>query len=889
MRESYNPDQIVVAGFRGLATAGGDYGADPTYLSTLTNAYVERDGRIVKRKGSNALYSIHNTTATPADLYQFSFAGEQFFAQKLGTQLSVYRIARDATGQAYNIQVLTTKNTVLRDASASERVSFAHRVEGYYCHVLAATASTGLVSLTLSYREGTVSSTTATTATLPVVQPYEGGVVSQSNSKLFTAQDVSPTTAIAVSGSNMTLTWVSRPADVVVGSKLKVFSCFWLRFVDANYYPGSSMNSPMLRRNTIPLDVNMEIPEQISGNPIFNEPAQDLALETLRIYEQTVVNAPRATKVASQQPAAVWDWDFSDGAYRVAAGAQTNRTPNFAAFGGLLPNNLSIRLIGTRLRRVLVGAFATIDMGELAFFVDGAATPVSYHDATTANIASGTTTFFSTAAHVGRPPGVNLEAVVELVLSFNTTNPVNGNASVYVDISENRATHRIGDGQAVPLYGYSLLAASKSFTFPPLVAFVGNRLVLSGTNNRILVSSSDWNYRGFSFTNTQVSSLGFNRNSPYLLSIEQQGGTVRAIASVNGVMVVSTDTSTYRVTGNERNNPPNAETAVVSRLSNQSTVNGCLTVAENTVYLANERGLYRVNYHRESDEGAMEDLSLPVSVLFKQQPQAVVYSKVFNSLLISFSGGKRVLCYSLLTKSFWELTVSVPYNLVLFSTLDGFTFTADTTLVVCSFNPLINTDVEFSGFITPATLQALTLAVNGTPVSAATVALPPALMSAYTSQPVVPVYGNKVRSVGSATVLTESTTGNTGKPIYASAGTKALYSDKLRRGLRLREAYVLFAGNGTARVALPTMGATEGSPQRVQIYNLQITADGTATVTGEQNKSPTTTYPVADTVLVNLGLFGSSEAYEVVVEVGTGVEWLGFSLNTAARAQQQLR
>lgn len=130
-RENYNPDALYIGDFKGLATAGGSFGADPSYLQTLTNAYVTKDGRIRQRSGSTFLYGL-GTSATP-ELFQFSFAGERFILHRFGTGFLVYRVITDATGAFYDARVVATKNDVLRSASASEPATYAVKSEGNYC------------------------------------------------------------------------------------------------------------------------------------------------------------------------------------------------------------------------------------------------------------------------------------------------------------------------------------------------------------------------------------------------------------------------------------------------------------------------------------------------------------------------------------------------------------------------------------------------------------------------------------------------------------------------------------------------------------------------------------------------------------------------------------
>lgn len=885
-RENYNPDALYIGDFKGLATAGGSFGADPSYLQTLTNAFVTKDGKLKQRSGSNFLYGL-STTALP-EFFQFTFAGERFIIHRTGVNLSIYRVALDTQRQPYNVQVLSLKTGVLRDASSNEPATYAVKNDGNYCHVLIATASTTLIDVVLTYRDSIVSSTTATTSVSTIGQYFSANNISQSNSKVFTTTDVSPTTTIANVGNQLTLTWASRPVEFVVGYKFRLFSCFWLRAIDANFYQGAQFYNTGLRRNTVPLDVNVEVPESLVTNAIFNEPIQDLNYETYRLFEQTTTNAARLNKVTNRQPLTTNDWDFSDGSYRAVSTLLSNRTPNYIAFGGLQSNNVSSRLGIARLRTILLSSFEYASISDITCVADVYTTLApTYHTFDGTVITTGEPKYVSFSGNISNPPGVNLEAVVELLYFWNGSNVSNGaiTGADGLDISNSRDIHYIRDGAYLPIYGYNIVARMKSFSFPNIVRFVGNRMVLAGSSNQILVSSSNWNYRGISFNNCQVSSLNFDDTSPYLLQVEQAGGNVRAIESVNGVMLVVSDSATYRVSGKERNSPPNASTAIISRLTNQITNASTLVVAENSVYLANNKGLYKINYVREQDEGVLEDISLPVANLFREQPTALVYSRAFDCLLLRFPNQRKLLAYNLLTRTFSQVGVSVPFDLLLFPTLDGYMFTNGTAQVVASWNPQNTADLVGLQFLSLFTVGANEVNITNAPVSAGNLNISPYLAQRYSGAFVaLPAYNEQIRSVGNAFFLTEQSSGNTAKAIFSSAVTKAIYTDKFNRGLRLREANVLLAGTGTAAVVVADAGL-ENANQRLPMYNVSVDSFGRATVTGEQNKaSNNLSFPTGDTVNVRLGSFGLSEAYAFAIQLSPSLECVGFALNTSARA-----
>lgn len=882
MRDNYNPDSINVASFKGMATAGGSFGASPEYLQSLTNAFVTRDGTLRPRPGSSALYAIAST-ATP-ELFQFSFAGQRWILHRFGSDFAIYRVV-ESGGSAYSIEQHSYKANVLRPASAGEPATYAVATNGNYCHIYVATASTQLVSIVLTTREFVVTSISATTATGRFNQWFTTSVTN-SNTKLLFNNSFSNTTAIGNTGDTMTLTWVVRPVAIVGGTRLTTISCFWMRHCDASFYPGSSCYNTGLRRNSVPLDVNVLVPEELATNPIFNEPIQDLNWETYWLYDTNVNNATRLTKVTNRQPLVNNQWDFSDGSYRAINTQTTNRTPNYVAFGGLLSGNINSRIYINRLRTVLLAKFAYPSIADMLCFVDKAASAnITWHTFNATVITSGEPQYFSFHSKAAQPPGVNQEAVVELLYTFNAAG-AGASTTVVVDISPDLDRHTIVDGAMAPLYGYNLLANTKGFSFPNVVRVVGNRLILSGTSNQLLASSSDWNYRGLPLNNCQVSALNFGDNSPYLVSIDQTSATVRTIESVNGVLLVSTDSGVFRVSGRERNAPPNASQAVVAKLTSQTFATNCLQVINNNVYLANENGLYEVKYSREADEGVLEELSLPISGLFAAAPLQMTYSDNLDSILIKRTSRRKLLTYNLLSRTWSYTHVAVPYETVLFPTLDGYVFSASGTQVVASFDKQQAVDLAEIGFLGAFTIAALTQSVNTTPTATLDLVSPVELLQPYAASGVVlPAYDNQARAVGSASVVTETASGNVPKPILSSAVTKALYTDKAQRGMRLRDAFVFLKRTGTARVVVvPVSSAYKDSANPG--HTIALSSDGTYTIAGAKTKqSPA--YPSGDTVVVQLSDLGMSEAYAVGFEFTNEV--VGFQLNTSAKTLGKLQ
>jgi hypothetical protein len=877
----------IQIGFKGMATAGGYYSADSSYLQSLTNAYVTQDGTLRRRTGSTFVYAVGETTLTP-EVFQFSFGGFKWMIHRRGTNFTILKVYERA-GVPYTVEALATKTDVLRPQSANEPATYAAYNSGDYCHVLIATKSTQLVSLTLGAREiAFVTLPTATTATARVSQWLTGNNTSSSNSKLQIDGEafLSPVTAITNASDTYSFTWAARPSSVVIGATAKLFQCFWLRYVDSNYYQGNSLYDSALRRNSVPLDVNVELSASVSDNPIFNEPIQDLDYETYRVYDSNITASTALTKVTNRQPLVNNAWDFGDGSYRALSSQLSNRTPKFVSFGGLLSGgNVNTRVYVSRLRTILVGGFSYPSISDLRVISDKAlVTNNSWHSFTGTNITSGEPKYFSFVATGGTPPGVNQDAIVELTYRFNAAG--GSFAEVYADISRDRDSHTISDGALVPLYGYGLLTKTKNFKFPNIVRVVGNRLILSGESNLILVGSSNWNYRGFSFTNLQITAQDFSENSAYLLELSQNTSKVNDIISVNGVLVVTTDVGVFTIAGSERTNPPNAMTASVSKLSDQVFDKNCALVLNNTVHLTNDNGLFKLNYARETDVNLLDNVSLPVSNLFAAKPVAITYSNNNNSILIKREGRPKLLTYNVLSETWSYTQASVSFEMQLFPSFDGFVIATGTYHVISAFDSDVAIDFwTVETFVTPV-FTALSATVTTTPALFTEFVSPTELANNYLSSGagVVPAYDNKLRSVSGASVLTETTAGNVAKPVLASAVTKAVYTDKLQRGQRVREVFALFRRTGTAKVNVIELEADNN--QLPTTNTITIASDGTYTMDGDRQKN-VPNFVAGDTVVVSFSTLGLGESFVLAVELGN-TEFVGFQFNTSAKSLSKL-
>lgn len=880
MRQNTNTDQIYVGDFKGMATSGGTYAATPEYLQELTNASVTKDGTLKPRKGSTVLGSLLLADSTYVEAFAFSFAGQKWLIQRYGTSFIVSLVVFFGN-ELFTIQDLSFKTGILLPASTNEPATYAVKTDGNYCHVLVATKSTQMVAIVLSKRDAVVTNTTGTTATASYGQWYTNALT-VSNTKTLNVDrlEFSGTVLVGVSNSTstVTFTWDTKPAGVVIGTKLAFVSCFWNRFCDANYYQGSQLFNTALRRNTVPLDANVELPELIRDTPIYNEPKMDVITAgsaPVFLYNDVVVNAVPLTKNATKNPTSVNEWDYSDGAFR--PGGIVNRSITHVAFGALATGNVNTRVFTNRIRKVLFSGFETVLATEVEGFVDKTLNNPGWFSST-----AGRADFFGYLSSSTVSPGVPLDSVVEIVLTKTNTAGA-GAVKTMVDISDDNVSHTIGDGFVVPLYGYGIISKSVSNAYPNVVRFVGNRLVLTGNTNKILVSSADWNYRGYTFNNMQVTSLDYTENSPYILRAEQTGADIVSLESVNGVMLVFNEAGCFRITGKSRNEPPNAITASVAKLTNYTATENCTIIVDNKVYFANNLGLFSINYSNEQSDGVVTELSLPVSEWFANVPTQISYSPTLDSLLVKVTGQNKLLRFNITTGTWSYVHVAVPYALKTFKTYDGFFVNNGTAQLTCVWSNIRTADLADINFYAASVFAANTQTIATTNTPTPTLVSSHELMQSYAvSGVVVPTYGNGAKAVGSASVVTEATNAAVAKPIIAHAVTKALYTDKSTRGIRLRSLAVYIKGVGLVRTAV-----TGTQADTISRHNITVNAEGAYTVTGAKQKNHNG-LPTGDTVVVVLSDLGISNAYNVAFELAQGTEVIGFALDTSAKSMGRL-
>lgn len=874
-----DPDVQLISSFGGLASASYNRTGDIVYQDKLVNAFVNKRGAIVKRGGSVVNTSIaYFDNSTGNGVQRFTFDDTKYMLAKVGRSL-VLTATKDNVGYV----AYTTYPDVFLDKGANDKPSFAVRIEGSYCHVLVATANTGMVSVTIvkSVLINFGVSTTTVTGTLQV--PIAGSVITSANSLLRQDATLYQPATVTHSGGSISLS-IPSGTSINTSKTLRLHSFYLLRFVDAQFYPGLYMVNSALRRNQVPLDVNVQVPLELQTNPIVNEPTQLVDRETLWLYGANV----KRTKVSNRQPANGNEWDFSDGGFLTGSGLFTNPSPSFVSFGGystLSTNGSSTTVQMSRLRTVLLEGLT----GNFRLHVDKSLRAPIFHDSNTTVIAL---TGFKPKYFSFAEPSVNLNlsAVVELTHIAGTIASINSDIIVNLDPNDNPIT--IGNGYCIPLYGYGF--ATSDGIYPDVVAFVGNRLVLTGRDARVVFSNADWNYRGISFNNCQISTINFSETSAFSVNLGQGSSAIKGFESVNGVSVVATDTGIFRISSSaSASRPANASDAVVSRVSSELLPNGeCFTVFDNRIYYASSNGLYSLEYSEQQAELVNQSISENVSNKFTNV-NTLSYVKELRSFLITFDNLNEILALNVDTNTYYTLkfaTIAKPQ-------IDdsGFYFTvageSSTNLLVCSFDSSQPTDLSNFSSVFGYSLPGRSLTITHKPTSCNALVCPAELLALFTTAKHTLASGdNHARLIGSDSALvTEYLSHTSALPIDSYMVSKAFFANRLDQSSRIQSISLILAGVGSVWGAL-VQPTNDYSDRAVAIEQWLI---GDQLYEGEPMLNaafPRTQVRAnaGNTSLAKLMLLGISESWQIAMRLNN-ISLLGLQFNTLVKSRKRLR
>jgi hypothetical protein len=811
-----DPDVPVVSAFEGLSSSTLNTTIDPIWLDKLINAFVDENKEIRKRPGSNLSVLISNIPQNVVvELYRFSFDKENYLLIRYGTNFALSCI--ESTG-IYRTFVL--KFQTLRAASANEPATYDLINDGAACHILVATPSSPLLSFCLIKRKGTVQSITNNNSTISFTiegWPNNNSTFTDSNCCIWSPNSlVHKPSLISQTNSTISFSSTSPFSWAQVGNSVKFHAFFWLRFADASYYPGSFLSSPALRKNSVPLDVNVLVPEDLAANPIINEPqTQPLDKESLLLFQDNPNNAAatRFTYKQNNLPTTQNEWAFSDGSYIAAPNQLTRPSPAFVAFGGLQTGGTPSTFLMCRLRSILLGNGQGTDIGELLSFVNKSPNSFpTYYNSNASLINTGKATFFSIANHSPSlpgylNPGAEQDAVVELILS-TPYSPACSTNVVDLEPSPNGSIS-IGDGFIIPFYGYNYVADTLNHSYPNIVKVVGNRILLSGRDNTVVFSNSDWNYRGISFNNIQLSSFGFSPASAF--SIKLDATYTSALASINGVVFVASNKGVWIVKGGSSSSPPTAASALASLVSSEfvnSPAN--FTVWENKLFFVSQSGLFMVVFNDNINDYEAIKLSEHVSDKFSSSPSFIGFSPTLRSLLVSFSPplNKELLAFQVDTSTFFTIKLAAAASPILNPSFDGFfvicpTSPPSSTLVVlvCEWDKNNNFDfVGLSNFqnIISVSLPGNSLVVGPTPTDCSPITTPAELISLFSPKLKQAWGANHAQTTdGSSLSITEFNGGMVNFPIFSSLVTKAFTGSRFDHSHYARAFNLLIRGQGS--------------------------------------------------------------------------------------------
>jgi hypothetical protein len=812
------PDSPIVAGFAGLSSATVNQGTDSIYLDKLINATITTTGEIKSRLGSKVT-TILTSASSSSHVWRFAFQNTDFVLMKAGIDLLLF-----AKDNLANYQLISYKPGVFRNESANETPSFVAHISGWKCFVLIATKSTPLVCLALLSLNGTINSISGNSMSFSLkVYPAANNTLNTANTIIRSPQGTFHLlTSLAQTNANVSVSSATPFSWASVGSTIRLSVCFWFWCADANYYPGNYLWNYAVRRNQIPLDVNVPVPRELADNPIINEPLlQDYTDGFYLVFKNNADPAQVFNWKADRKPTTADEWSQSDGSFLPGRGMSCNPTPYFISFGDLETGGQANTILIGRGRRILLGTGNGVDVSNVLIRVN--TNPVAFPTFFSPSgwVTNGVATAFAVVNHdisipAYRNPGVDTSAVVEIVLAkpyrFEAkTNLVN------LEPTEQGAI-QIGDGWIVPLYGYNYLANTVDHDYPNLVSVLGNRIVLSGRDNRVAFSHLDWEYRGISWNNFQVSSMAFSPASAYVVALQENCSKVVGFKSVFGILVVATDVGIFRISGESATATPSATSAVTVLLSREiAPSSASFDLFENKLFYISRNGLFVLEYNNDIQDLQNTNLAAHVSNYFQaKSPHALIWSPKLKSFLVQFSNTRELLQFNFdsFTWSIIKLATLLPPQLN--NSFDGFTLTTEATngsgsntaIILCEWDAA-TTDLtgiaSWSSFMTlsiPGTQQQ----VLPSPTEMSNLVTPAELISFFNTRCCQAEGDNHARVVGtSAALIVEHEGGMADLPIKSAFVTKAFTSDRLNRAHRIRACNLLLRGSGflLTRLVLP--------------------------------------------------------------------------------------
>ena len=586
-------------------------------LSALTNAVVDERGQISIRQGTN-LSSVYNTNSESQregfNFYLASAFNSQICIAKVGTSFVIAQEVNDS------YVTLSTKLSVLKPELADRKGQFSHIFDKNLLTFIWLEASSQPIFFTVRLDSiRCVAVTGATTATLLMPNAPVDNVLAASNfslrdnSGLFKAMTnvVQVGTSVFIEAAGISLT---------TGANYSALSCFFLRGCDANVYPGNTIYQSAIRRNSVALDVNVSIPNELTGVFLKDESPPNIDAKPYNVFRQSVLPLTEAAKVTNKQPATEDQWDLSDGAFR--PGQLSVRTDSTLAFGALEAGGNVVRVHINRQREVQLNNKVTVPQASINCYADKVLISPQYYDINN-TLTVGNPSFFT----------VNLTqaTVLELVLLTNTTNYVSVDNRL-VDYSVSRPV--INDTIIVPVYGMSQFANVVNQDYPSLSTALGNRLYFaSERNNYVVGSNSNWTYRGLAFNNLQVDTNEFASTATIHVKLQSD---INGLSKAGSSLIAATKEGIFRLFS--QSGTPSADSLSVRKVSDKVVSQQTMLSVDYRLFIVDDRSVWQINYNRDSDDLNTENICPQLTSLLKTYlAHTIAYSTHYNSLLLSFN------------------------------------------------------------------------------------------------------------------------------------------------------------------------------------------------------------------------------------------------------------
>lgn len=738
-KQAVNIDSSVV-GFVGEDTSPNLL-VNINELNEATNVVVGGRGRIDLRKGTTlSLYvnTVDENARTGFNIYKVNAFNTKIAIAKIGTSFAVLR---DNNG--FN-SVLSVKSNIINNSLSGTPGLFTSYLDDNKLFFIWLCSSCQPLVFIVTNVNAIITSASASgiTATINEGAPANN-YLNSNNTALLNGSDYVSFSSLSQTNTTITATGVNL--TFTVGQVCKCLYVFYGRGCDASVYPVNYIYQSAVRRNSVPLDVNVSIPNELTGSFIKNESLPNINSKPYNVFRSSALPLTEAVKVSTQTPATDNEWDFSDGSYRPAAGQRTVRADGTIAFGALEAGGNVVRVHFNRQRELQVNNKIPVPQASLYTYLDKTAVTPTYYDSSH-TVTVDNPTFFTVNLAQGN--------VIEVVYTINNTTVAVPDQRV-IDLSLSRPI--INDTIVVPFYGLSLMSKVSSNSYPVLATTLGNRLYMTDTFSGLLFgSNNNWSYRGISFNNFQLDTVEFSSTSVVNIRLDAD---IIGLSSAGNSLIAATQGGIYRVFSSQ--GLPTADTLTIRKVSDKVISHNRLLSVDYKLYVVDNESLYQINYNRDSDDLSTEDVCPALSsVLSKYTPTYLAYSNYYNSLLVGFNNN-FVYMFDTNKNTLTKLGVAAGGNHRLYKTIDGLTIPVNgdglSKLALLTFSNY-NNDCSLNNYVTGNTVVGRQATITELPYQTKDTFLSPALHLASTiPNLMVSELPSSVAAVGTPSVLVTET------------------------------------------------------------------------------------------------------------------------------------